>query len=145
MTSPPPLRVNSRISVPRAELRFSFVRSSGPGGQNVNKVNSKVQLRWPVSHSNALPEDIRQRFVSRYVRRMNERGEIVLTSQRYRDRARNIEDCLAKLRDLILSVAAPPKRRRKTRPPRSVGENRLREKRATAEKKRRRARPKGDE
>lgn len=145
MTSSPPLRVNSRISVPRAELRFSFVRSSGPGGQNVNKVNSKVQLRWAATRSKALPEDVRERLLSRYSRRMNDRGELVLASQRYRDQARNVEDCLAKLTELILSVASPPKRRKKTKPPRSAGESRLREKRVTSEKKRRRTRPVSDE
>jgi ribosome-associated protein len=133
-----PLRVNSRIVIPPGELRFSFVRSSGPGGQNVNKVNSKAQLRWSVVASAALPDDARARLLARLARRLNDRGELVIVSQRYRDQARNIGDCLAKLRDLVAASAAPPKRRKPTRPPRSASETRLREKRATAEKKRRR-------
>ena len=139
MTSTDPLRVNSRIIIPQSELRFSFVRSSGPGGQNVNKVNSKAQLRWSVTRSESLPEDVRGRVLSRYARRINDRGEIVLTSQRYRDQARNIGDCLTKLREMLAAVATPPKRRKKTRPPKSASESRLRDKRAKAEKKRSRS------
>ena len=139
-----PLRINSRITIPPGELRFSFVRSSGPGGQNVNKVNSKAQLRWSVVGSAALPDDVRARLSARLARRLNDRGELVLVSQRYRDQARNIGDCLTKLRELIAAAAVPPKRRKKTRPPRSANESRLREKRATTEKKLRRG-PLGDD
>ena len=144
MNSSEPLRVNSRIVIPASELRFSFVRSSGPGGQNVNKVNSKAQLRWSVTGSQSLPEDVRSRVLSRFSRRINDRGEIVLTSQRYRDQARNVGDCLTKLREMLALAAAPPKRRKKTRPPRSASETRLRDKRAKAEKKRGRGRPAED-
>ena len=73
-----PLRVNSRITIPAGELKFSFVRSSGPGGQNVNKVNSKAQLRWSVTASTALPDDVRARLSARLARRLTERGELVL-------------------------------------------------------------------
>ena len=144
MTSFKALRINSRIVVPRSELRFSFVRSSGPGGQNVNKVNSKAQLRWSVVRSESLPDDVRSRLLARYARRINDRGEIVLTSQRYRDQARNVGDCLTKLREMLSAVATPPKRRKKTQPPRRASESRLRDKRAKAEKKRRRAGPADD-
>ncbi len=141
MTSSAPLRINRRIVIPPSELRFTFVRSSGPGGQNVNKVNTKAQLRWSVLRSPSLPEDVRARLRARFARRINDRGEIVITSQRYRDQARNVGDCLAKLRDMLSAVAAPPKRRKKTVPPRSASESRLRDKRAKAEKKRGRMRP----
>ena len=133
-----PLRINSRITIPAGELRFSFVRSSGPGGQNVNKVNSKAQLRWSVARSAALTEELRERISGRLAKRLNDRGELVLVSQRYRDQLRNIGDCLAKLREMIAAAAATPKRRKKTRPPRSASESRLREKRVKSEKKRRR-------
>lgn len=136
MTSFESLRVNSRIVIPRSELHFSFVRSSGPGGQNVNKVNSKAQLRWSVTGSSSLPEDVRGRLVSRFARRINDRGEIVITSQRYRDQARNVGDCLTKLREMLAAVATPAKRRKKTRTPRAATESRLRDKRAKADKKR---------
>jgi ribosome-associated protein len=139
MTSQEPLRINSRIAIPPGELRFSFVRSSGPGGQNVNKVNSKAQLRWSVRTSTALPDDVRARAMARYARRINDRGELVLTSQRYRDQARNIDDCLNKLREMLAVVASPPRRRKKSQPPRSAREARLRDKRAASEKKRQRS------
>lgn len=135
------LRINSRITIPAGELRFSFVRSSGPGGQNVNKVNSKAQLRWSVFRSTALSEEVRSRIVARLRSRITERGELVLSSQRYRDQAKNVGDCLEKLRELVAAAAVPPKRRKKTRPPRSANESRLRDKRAKADKKRGRTRP----
>ena len=122
MTSFEPLRVNSRIVIPQSELKFSFVRSSGPGGQNVNKVNSKAQLRWSVVGSQSLPADVRTRLLARYSSRITDRGEIVLTSQRYRDQARNVGDCLTKLREMLAAVAVPPRRRKKTKPPRGANE-----------------------
>ncbi|OHB76169.1 MAG: peptide chain release factor I [Planctomycetes bacterium RBG_16_64_10] len=145
MKSVPTLRVNSRIAIPRSELRFSFVRSSGPGGQNVNKVSSKAVLRWSVVKSRSIPDDVRGRFLSRHFRRVNDRGELVLTSQRYRDRARNVDDCLEKLRALVLAVASVPRPRKKTQPSGAVREKRLRQKRATAEKKERRRPPHRDD
>jgi ribosome-associated protein len=139
MNSNDPLRVNNRIIIPQSEMHFSFVRSSGPGGQNVNKVNSKAQLRWSVRRSTSLPDDVRARMLTRFASRITDRGEIVLTSQRYRDQARNVGDCLTKLREMLAAVAVPPKRRKKTRPPRSATESRLRDKRVKADKKRSRS------
>ena len=138
------LRVNSQITIPAGELRFSFVRSSGPGGQNVNKVASKAVLRWNVLHSPSISDAVRERLKARYKRRISERGEFVIHSQRYRDQSKNIGDCLDKLREMILAAAKAPRARRKTRPPKSAAETRLREKRSTAEKKRRRDTPRDD-
>jgi ribosome-associated protein len=135
------LRINAQIAIPRDELRFSFVRSSGPGGQNVNKVASKAVLRWSVGESSSVPQAARDRFMERYARRINDRGELVIASQRYRDQSKNIDDCLAKLRDLILSVASGPRPRLKTRIPKAAKERRLREKRTTADKKKGRRTP----
>jgi ribosome-associated protein len=136
MTESTALRVNSRIAIPRRELRFSFVRSSGPGGQNVNKVASKAVLRWAVGQSQSLPDDVRTRLLSQVGRRINDRGELVLSSQRYRDQAKNIEDCLEKVRGLVLAAATVPRKRKRTKLPKGAREARLRQKRATAEKKR---------
>jgi ribosome-associated protein len=141
MTVPSTLRVNSQISIPRREIRFTFVRSSGPGGQNVNKVASKAVLRWSVTESAALPDSVRSRLMVHCARRMNDRGELVLSSQRSRDQSKNIDDCLNKLRDLIAAAAKVPKKRKKTRVPKGAREARLREKRASSEKKQRRGRP----
>src|SRR4051812_20726542 len=112
------LSVNSRITIPEAELEFSYARSSGPGGQNVNKVNSKAQLRWPATSSAALPADVRARFLTRYASRLTTEGELLIVSQRYRDQGRNVTDCLEKLKEMILAVAIAPKRRRPTKPSR---------------------------
>ncbi len=119
------LRVDHQLLIAGNELRFSYARSSGPGGQNVNKVNSKAVLRWDVVASPSLPDDVRERFLSRYATRVTTGGELVLSSERFRDQAKNIDDCLEKLREMILSVAAAPKHRRRTRPSRSSRIKRL--------------------
>ena len=141
MDDPSIIVVTPRIAIPRRELKFSFVRSSGPGGQNVNKVNSKAVLRWAVAKNRSLPEDVRGRFLENYSRRLNDRGELILKSQRYRDQSRNIQDCVDRLCELIRAVAQPPRARRKLRPPRRAKETRLRSKRAQALKKQQRRPP----
>src|SRR6478672_8286326 len=108
------LDVTSKIQIPDAELQFTYVRSSGPGGQNVNKVSSKAVLRWRVITSAALPPEVRSRFLARYKSRLTTEGDLLISSQRYRDQGRNIEDAREKLREMILAVAVPPKRRRPT-------------------------------
>ena len=121
--------------VPLAELHFSFARSSGPGGQNVNKVESKALLRWDLATSRALPATLRARFRARFARRINEDGVFLLTSQRYRERERNVADCLAKLGAMLAEVATPEKPRRATRPSRGARERRLAEKRHASRRK----------
>jgi ribosome-associated protein len=135
------IRITRQIEIPRSELRFSFVRSSGPGGQNVNKVASKAVLRWGVARSAALPDDVRERFLARFPRRVNDRGELVIASQRYRDQAKNVGDCVSKLREMLLSVATLPKPRKKSKVPKAAREARLQQKRITAAKKQRRKLP----
>lgn len=120
------------------ELKFTFVRSSGPGGQNVNKVNSKAVLRWNILASPGVPGAVRERFTSRFGARLTAAGDLVLTSQRYRDQHRNEEDCLEKLHAMLAAVARPPKRRRKTKPTRASIERRKEQKRETSHKKERR-------
>lgn len=132
------LRVNKSIEIPLREFDFSFVRSSGPGGQNVNKLNTKAQLRWDVTSSEHLSDAVRQRFLKKYRRRITKEGELVITSQRFRDQGRNVADCLEKLRAMLLEVAAAPKKRKRTKPSRSAREKRLKEKREQSDKKQRR-------
>jgi ribosome-associated protein len=136
MTVSKSLRVNAQISIPRSEIRFTFVRSSGPGGQNVNKVASKAVLRWLPRESGAISSEVRDRVLIRAGRLMNDRGELVLTSQRFRDQGKNVDDCLEKMRLLIAEAAAVPKKRKRTRVPKSTREARLKQKRVTGEKKR---------
>jgi ribosome-associated protein len=134
------LVVNRRIRIPLRELRFQFARSSGAGGQNVNKVSTKAILRWPVTSSPSLPEDVRERFLERNRRRITRDGELVMSSQRFRDQGRNVADCLEKLRGMLLEVARAPRRRRATRPHAASRERRLAAKRHQAKKKRSRGR-----
>src|SRR6516162_3626574 len=138
------LVVNSQIRIPLEEFEITFARSSGPGGQNVNKVNSKAVLRWGARSSPTLPEAVRQRFLQKYAARLTNEGELLLTSQRYRDAPRNSQDCLDKLRAMLLAVANPPKRRRATRPTRGSVERRLKAKRKQSAAKQGR-RMRGDE
>jgi ribosome-associated protein len=129
------LIVNSRIQIPRDEFEFSFARSSGPGGQNVNKVNSKAVLRWPIMASPSLPDDVRHRFIAQFRSRITTDGDLVLASQQFRDQARNVTDCLEKLRALLASVAVAPRRRKRTKPSRGAIERRLKSKRERSQKK----------
>ncbi len=129
------LIVNSRIRIPDSELEWSFVRSSGPGGQNVNKVSSKAVLRWHALASGALPIDIRARFQQRYASRLTTEGDLVLSSQRYRDQGRNIEDVKQKLIAMLEGVSIAPKKRRPTKPSKGAIARRLESKQAVSKKK----------
>lgn len=119
------LEVTDRVRVPLSEFRWTFVRSGGPGGQNVNKVASRAVLRWKVSDSPGLPEDVCARVRAQEHRRINAAGELILSSERYRDQPRNVADCLEKLRKLLGDAATPPKPRRRTRPTRGSRQKRL--------------------
>ena len=131
-----------RYSVPPIEFEFTFVRSSGPGGQNVNKVNTKAVLRWGVKRSPSIPEPIRQRFLTRYARRVTVTGDVVITSQRFRDQGRNAADCALKLQELVNTVAAEPVKRKATKPSRGAVVRRQESKRRHSQKKQsRRQRP----
>jgi ribosome-associated protein len=130
--------VDRRLRIPRSEISFQFARSGGAGGQNVNKVSSKAVLRWRVMESPSLPDAVRSRFAARFRRRITHDGELVLTSQRYRDQHRNVEDCLEKLRGMLAAVADEPVARRPTAPGPGARERRLEGKRLLAQKKRRR-------
>ena len=139
------LVVNDRIKVPLREFQFTFARSSGPGGQNVNKVNTKATLRWPITESSSLPFGVRERFLKKYQRRINSEGALIITSQRYRDQGRNVADCLAKLRALLESVATAPKVRRKTKPSKGSKARRLKNKQARSQQKKLRRKPRADD
>ena len=124
--------------VPLREIVFRFVRSSGPGGQNVNRVASKAVMRWNVRTSPSIADDVRARFLARFASRVTAQGDVLLGCDRHRERERNREGCLERLSRMLASVAAPPRPRRRTRAPRSAAERRLNDKRVRAETKRRR-------
>ena len=124
-----------------SEFEIEMTRSSGPGGQNVNKVSSKVRLRWPAAQSRALPDDIRWRLLEKQAGRVTTEGELIVTSQRFRDQHRNRHDCFERLREMILEVLRPPTPRRKTKPTRGSQQRRLDAKRRRSATKRLRGKP----
>lgn len=138
------LIVTDNIKVPLSELQFTYARSQGPGGQNVNKVNSKAILRWAVTENTSLPVGVRNRFLERYKHRLTKDGELRMTSQRFRDRGRNVTDCLDRLRELIASVATPPKHRKPTKPTKGSKVRRRKSKEEKSQKKQGRKPPKFD-
>jgi ribosome-associated protein len=129
------IRLSPRIVIAPDEIQWSFARSSGPGGQNVNKVATKATLRWSVAESPGVESGVRERFMETYASRLTVEGVLVLSSQRYRHQSRNVDDCVDRLRAMLASVAEPPKVRRRRRRSRSSIEARLRDKRQTSERK----------
>ncbi len=135
------LTVTPDIRVPLREFHFTFSRSSGPGGQNVNKLNTKATLRWAVATTKSLPDDVRERFSAKYPRRITSEGDLLVVSQRFRDQGRNVADCLEKLREMLLCVSVAPKPRKRTKPSRGSVKRRLEGKRRRAKTKQLRRRP----
>ena len=138
--------INCHLFLDDSEIEESFVRASGPGGQNVNKVSSAVQLRFDLSGSRSLPENVRERLARLAGRRLTRDGVIVIIAQRYRTQERNRQDALDRLVALIRRAAEPPAPRRPTKPSAAAKERRLEAKaRRATTKERRRARPDEDE
>ena len=133
------LRISPTLAIPDDELVERFVRSSGPGGQNVNKVATAVELRFDVVNSPSLPEPVRARLLARRDRRLTDEGVLVLSAQRFRTQDRNREDARERLAALITAVLAPPKKRIATKPSKGAKERRLGAKRERATVKRQRS------
>jgi len=123
------IRIDNRISIDERELEEHFIRASGPGGQNVNKLASAVQLRFDVRASPNLPDDVRHRLERLAGRRLTQQGILVITAQRHRTQERNRQDARDRLIKLIARAAAPPLPRRATRPTAGARERRLQAKR----------------
>ncbi len=130
--------VTRTIRIDESEIHEDFIRASGPGGQNVNKVSSAVQLRFSIDASPTLSDGVRDRLKVLAGRRVTREGEIVITADRFRSRERNRADALARLVDLIRQAAIVPKHRRATRPTTASRERRLADKSARSRQKRQR-------
>lgn len=140
------ITITDEIVLDEAEIHEEFVRSAGPGGQNVNKVATAVQLRFDAAASPALTDEVRARLAGLAGRRMTEAGELVITSRRHRTQAANREAALAQLVELVRRAAQPPKARRPTRPGAVARARRLEQKRQrSAVKQTRRLRPAQEE
>jgi len=129
------------IVIPAAALDWQFVRSSGPGGQHVNRTSSKAVLRFVVRGSPHLPDDVRRRLLAAVATRLTKDGAILIASQVHRDRGRNVAECRERLARLVARAAVPPKVRRRTKVPRGVVEGRLDAKRQRSRTKRLRRPP----
>ncbi len=140
-----PLAVRDGVVIPPADFTWDAVRASGAGGQNVNKVASKVELRFDLPGTRALADDVKERLRALARNRLDAAGWLVVTSQRTRDQSRNLDDALEKVRALVLRALEPPKPRKPTRTPHGVKLRRLANKKHVAEKKQGRARPAGDD
>jgi ribosome-associated protein len=110
------IRVNAQIELDEREIQEDFVRASGPGGQNVNKVSTAVQLRFDVARSPSLPELVRERLIALAGRRLTQDGVLILSAERYRSQRRNRDDALERLIELIREACEVDKPRRPTRP-----------------------------
>ncbi len=132
------LDIDGQLAIPDDELIEKFVRSAGPGGQNVNKVSSAVELRFDIAASRALPEALRARLLARRDRRMTDAGVLVLQANRFRDQAKNREDARQRLADIVRAALVVPKRRIATRPTRASNQRRIDQKKTRATIKRNR-------
>jgi ribosome-associated protein len=128
--------ITSSLSIDERELLFEFVRASGPGGQNVNKVSSAVQLRFDVARSPSLPEPVRARLMKLAGRRVTNEGMLVIEAKKYRSQEQNRFDAIQRFSELVRKASEKPKPRRKTKPTKSSKEERLKNKRIQSETKR---------
>jgi len=140
-----PLRVAAGLEIPDSELTLSFVRSSGPGGQNVNKVASAVQLRFDLAGSGVLSDAVKARLGALSGRRLTAEGAILIIARNHRTQERNRREAEGRLADLIRRAMSPPRPRKATRPPRAARERRLEHKARQRRTKRLRAPPRWED
>ncbi len=128
------LTISARVTIPAAELEEQFIRAGGPGGQNVNKVSTAVQLRYGAAGSQALHPDVRRRLFALAGRRATKDGDILIEASRFRSQDRNREDARERLAELVReALKPPPPKRRKTRPTKGSVERRLKAKKGRSQ------------
>jgi len=129
------LVISDKLEIPLRELKFTFAKSSGPGGQNTNKVSTKAQLKWNVVGSPSLSDSQRQRIMDKHRNKISKAGILTLQSERFRDQGRNVADCLEKLTKAIRMALHKPKKRVATKPTKGSIERRIKDKKAKSQKK----------
>lgn len=129
------IQITDDICIPESELQFDFIRGAGPGGQNVNKTATAVQLRFDAAASHSIPEDMKQRLRRLAGKRMTDKGELIIHAKRYRHQEKNRKDAIDRFVRLLQASSTPPAPRRRTRPPPALNERRIQHKRRVAEKK----------
>ena len=139
------LEINSDITIKTAEIRFDFVRSSGPGGQNVNKVASAAQLRFDIRNSTSIPDEIKPRLIKLAGKRVSSEGILLIDARTSRSQSQNRTEALERLKSLILKALHKPKPRRKTKPTAASKEKRLRSNKIRGNLKRLRGNVKDDD
>ena len=132
------ISITSAIAIDESEIRQEFIRSSGPGGQNVNKVATAVQLRFDVANSPSLPDDVRRRLIRLAGRRMTGNGVLIIDARRFRTQERNRQDAINRLIDLIRKATEKPRPRRRMGPTLASKIRRLDAKRRRSETKHKR-------
>lgn len=134
------LYISPRIQVPDEELDVSFARAGGPGGENVNKSNTKAVVRFSITRCRSIPDELRGRLLHMLAGKLTTRGELIVTSQEHREQSRNLEECRSKLRDMIREALTVRRARRATQPTRASKERRMEAKRRRSQLRRTRAR-----
>ena len=135
------LVINDQLTIPAGELEITASRSSGPGGQHVNKADTRIQVRWNVTGSAVLSDTQRGRLQRNLASRLTEQGDLLLACDTHRSQRRNREEALQRLAALVREALIPPKPRKKTRPSRAAAEKRLQEKKHRGQVKRSRGKP----